>query len=72
MTFIYPFIIIIIVDNISTIDYFTQTGEAFQTLFTRVVNLTAIDIVILAAGFIGTIVSGFVIKYLRKNGYQMF
>ncbi|MUK90021.1 hypothetical protein GMD78_16745 [Ornithinibacillus sp. L9] len=72
MAFIYPIIIIIIVDNIATTDYFTQPGEAFRAAFTKIASLTPVDYTILLAGFAGTIVSGFVIKYLRKNGYQMF
>lgn len=72
MSFIYPIIVIMIVDNISTVNYFKDTGASFSTLYTRLIHLTPVDITILAAGFIGTIVSGIVIKFLRKNGYQMF
>lgn len=72
MSFIYPFIVLIIVDGISTAEYFKHPGAAFQTAFTRLIHLTPVDITILVSGFIGTIVSGFVIKFLRKSGYQMF
>ncbi|MFD2045167.1 YuiB family protein [Ornithinibacillus salinisoli] len=72
MAFIYPIIIILIIDNMATTKYFTEPGVAFEALWTKVGNLTTIDIAILLAGFVGTIVSGLVIKYLRKNGYQMF
>ena len=34
--------------------------------------LHTVDIVILASGLVGAIISGFVIKILRKQGYQMF
>ncbi|RFA36974.1 hypothetical protein CAI16_02535 [Virgibacillus dokdonensis] len=72
MAFIYPFVVIIIVDNTATWNYFTNTSETFTKLTTRLTELTAVDISILAAGFVGTIVSGLVIRLLRKSGYQMF
>ncbi|QTN00189.1 hypothetical protein ERJ70_13305 [Sediminibacillus dalangtanensis] len=72
MAFIYPIIVLLIVDDIPFKTYFTNTGSAFQSLGNRLVGLTVVDIVILISGFIGTIVSGIVIKMLRKNGYQMF
>lgn len=61
-----------IVDGISTTEYFTAPGETFSQTFSKLVSLTPVDIIILASGFIGTIVSGIVIKLLRKSGYQMF
>ncbi|TFJ92784.1 YuiB family protein [Lentibacillus salicampi] len=72
MAWIYPIIVLMIVDNISTTAYFTAPGESFATAFSRLTKITIADISILGAGFAGTIVSGFVIKFLRKNGYQMF
>lgn len=72
MTFIYPFIVLIIVDDISTINYFKNPVDSFSTAFAKLFNITPVDIAILGAGLIGTIVSGFVIKFLRKSGYQMF
>lgn len=72
MSFLYPFIVIIIIDNISTWDYFTNTSEAFSNLGTELTSLTVADIIILGSGFIGAIVSGIVIKLLRKSGYRMF
>ncbi|SFD94157.1 Putative membrane protein [Lentibacillus persicus] len=72
MAAIYPIIVLMIVDDISTADYFTGPGEAFSAAFSRLTEITVADISILGAGFAGTIVSGFVIKYLRKSGYQMF
>lgn len=72
MAFIYPFIVIMIVDNISTLEYFKDPAASFSTAFTNLMHITPVDIIILLAGFAGTIVSGFVIKFLRKNGYQMF
>ncbi len=72
MAFIYPFIVIMIVDNISTVEYFTNPGSAFSAAFRRLAEITIADISILGAGFLGTIVSGFVIRFLRKSGYRMF
>ncbi|GGB36699.1 hypothetical protein F3157_03250 [Virgibacillus dakarensis] len=72
MSFIYPIIVLIIVDDIPTTNYFKDPGASFQTAFTNLVHITPVDITILAAGLVGTIVSGFVIKFLRKSGYQMF
>ncbi len=72
MAFIYPFIVLFIVDEISIGDYFTAPGQSFSKAFSELLSINAWDIVILSSGFIGTIVSGFVIKFLRKNGYQMF
>ena len=34
--------------------------------------LHTVDIIILASGLVGAIISGFVMKLLRKQGYQMF
>lgn len=72
MALVYPLVVIIIVDNTSTWNYFTKTNETFSKLMTRLTELTVVDISILAAGFAGTIVSGIVIRLLRKSGYQMF
>ncbi|GAA0428642.1 YuiB family protein [Lentibacillus halophilus] len=72
MAIIYPFIVIMIVDDISTARYFTEPGYAFTKAAARFTEITFADITILGAGFVGTIVSGFVIRFLRKSGYQMF
>lgn len=72
MACVYPFIVLIIVDDISTLSYFTDFVGSFSIAFTRLMEITPVDIIILSSGFIGTIVSGVVIKFLRKNGYQMF
>jgi Putative membrane protein len=72
MAFIYPFVVLFIVDNIKIGKYFTAPGEAFSIAFSRLISITGFDLVILISGFLGTIVSGFVIKFLRKSGYQMF
>ncbi|MFD0952815.1 YuiB family protein [Virgibacillus natechei] len=72
MACLYPIIVIMIVDNLSTWEYFTNPGEAFSTAITRFTEITAVDVTILLSGFAGTIVSGIVIRILRKSGYQMF
>ncbi|HEX6594503.1 MAG TPA: YuiB family protein [Bacillota bacterium] len=72
MAFIYPFIVLLIINDASFVDYFTSPLVAFSSAFTKLSGITVVDFIILFAGFIGTIVSGYVIKYLRKSGYQMF
>lgn len=72
MTILYPFVAIIIIDGIPFFDYFTNTSEAFSALGNTLGKLTIADYVIMGAGLLGTIVSGFVIKILRKSGYRMF
>ncbi|MFC4023707.1 YuiB family protein [Oceanobacillus longus] len=72
MSLLYPFVVIMIVDNLSTMEYFRNTGESFSQLSAEITSLAVMDIIILSSGFIGTIVSGLVIKFLRKSGYQMF
>ncbi|GAA0430922.1 MAG: YuiB family protein [Bacillota bacterium] len=72
MAFLYPFVVLIIVDNMSTMEYLKAPGSAFSEAFSRLMQITPVDIAILVAGFAGTIVSGIIIKLLRKSGYQMF
>lgn len=72
MAYVYPFIVLIIVDNLSTVEYFKHPGKAFNQAFTNLVKIAPVDVAILLSGFIGVIVCGFVIRLLRKSGYQMF
>lgn len=72
MAFLYPFIVVIIIDGIPVTRYFTAPSDAFSTAFAMIAKITVVDWVILLSGFVGAIVSGVVIKYLRKSGYQMF
>ncbi|UFT98213.1 YuiB family protein [Radiobacillus kanasensis] len=72
MSFVYPIVVCFIVDDFPFSTYFLDTGKAFSTLWHRITILTPVDITILSAGFVGTIVAGFVIRWLRKQGYQMF
>lgn len=68
----YPIIIIIMIDKMSTLEYFTNPGIAFQELGHRLTSLAPSDITVLTMGFIGTIASGITMKVLRSRGYQMF
>ncbi|WP_027964356.1 YuiB family protein [Halalkalibacillus halophilus] len=72
MAIIFPVIIIFIIDDVPITSYFTNPGEAFPAVWQDFINLQVVDTIILTAGFIGTIVSGLVIRTLRKKGYQMF
>jgi len=72
MVAIYPIILVMIIDKVSTIEYFTKTKEAFSSLVKNIELLGSADIIILSSGLFGAILSGVVIKSLRKNGYQMF
>ncbi|MGP4061422.1 YuiB family protein [Halobacillus litoralis] len=72
MSFVYPVIVLFIVDSFSWTKYFTEPSSSFSTVFEQLMNLQVVDIIILASGFAGTIVAGIIIRLLRKNGYQMF
>lgn len=72
MAILYPIVVVLIIDEVRFFDYFTKSGSAFSALGEKIVSLHAADIIILAGGLVGTIAAGFVIKFLRKNGYQMF
>ncbi|HLQ72857.1 MAG TPA: YuiB family protein [Bacillota bacterium] len=72
MSFVYPIFVVLVVDKIKTSAYFIEPKQAFSTAYSHIIALGLGDIIILTAGFAGTIVAGFVMKWLRKNGYQMF
>ncbi|MFB9860345.1 YuiB family protein [Salinicoccus siamensis] len=72
MVGIYPIIVLLIVDGISTTEYLTNTAGAFSTLGEHLVNLQLADILMLGSGLVGTILAGMTIRYLRNAGYQMF
>lgn len=72
MTFVYPFIVLLIVGDSKLSHYFTQPIVAFSSTFSQLVHIQIYDVIILASGLLGAVVSGFVIKILRKTGYQMF
>ncbi|WP_226035875.1 YuiB family protein [Aquibacillus saliphilus] len=72
MAFVYPIVIMLIVDKFPISNYFKNPGTALSTVWDNILNLNGFDIVILASGFAGTITSGIVIRILRKSGYRMF
>lgn len=72
MAVVYPMIVILIIDDVKFYQYITKPMSAFQALGSKIVSLSLVDIVILSGGFLGAIISGFVMKALRKAGYQMF
>ncbi|WP_226580173.1 YuiB family protein [Halobacillus litoralis] len=72
MSFIYPVIVLFIVDDFPWTRYFSEPSNAFSTVFNELTRLSVVDVVILSSGFIGTIAAGIVIRKLRKSGYQMF
>ncbi len=72
MALVYPIIVILIISDHSFGQFFTQPGNAFSDVWTKVTTLTIADVIILSSGLAGTIVSGIVIKILRRSGYQMF
>ena len=72
MAIIYPIVVILIIDEVKVYEYFTKPKYAFQLLGEKVMALHTVDIVILASGLVGAIISGIVMKLLRKQGYQMF
>ncbi|SRR5699024_5000728 len=72
MAIVYPIIVILIIDDVKFYQYITKPVYAFQSLGERIMALTALDAVILSSGLLGAIIAGFVMKALRKAGYQMF
>ncbi|UOQ46056.1 YuiB family protein [Halobacillus salinarum] len=72
LAYVYPIIVLLIVDDFKFTQYFTDPGFAFPEVFGHLVNLQVVDIFILLSGFLGTIGAGLVIRFLRKSGYQMF
>lgn len=72
MTFLYPIVILLIISDNRLSDYFIKTGTAFSALGETIMTIAISDYLVLSGGLIGTIVSGIVIKMLRKSGYQMF
>ncbi|MEH7225868.1 YuiB family protein [Bacillus sp. JJ1566] len=72
MAIIYPVIALAIVQEVSFLDYFTSPGNAFRSLGNSIMTLAPLDITILLSGLAGAILSGVVIKLLRKKGYRMF
>ncbi|WP_243290444.1 YuiB family protein [Bacillus sp. FJAT-47783] len=72
MAIIYPIVCIFIIDEVRFIEYFRSPSNSFQALGEKVSSLAVADLLILFSGLVGAILSGIVIKMLRKRGYQMF
>jgi purine-cytosine permease-like protein len=72
MAIIYPIVCVFIIDEVRFIDYFRSPGSSFGALGDKITSLAVADILILASGLLGAILSGIVIKMLRNRGYQMF
>lgn len=72
MAWLYPIVIILIIAGISPFQYITNPAESFSEVFSILANLAVADYIILLSGLAGAVVSGFVIKWLRKSGYRMF
>ncbi len=72
MAIVYPIVILMVVDDVGIFDYFTNPSQSFSMLGDTVTTLTGTDIAVLLSGFAGAITAGFVMKVLRKMGYQMF
>lgn len=72
MAFLYPIVVLLIVNEEPYRQYIAAPGQAFAALFEKVVSLHLADLIILASGFLGAVASGIVMKLLRKAGYQMF
>lgn len=63
---------LLIMGDMSISTYFTNPIKSFYTVFIKLLHTTPVDLIILSSGLVGTIVSGIVIRILRRNGYQMF
>lgn len=72
MAYVYPVIVLWIIGRVSLFDYIASPGESFSILWENIIGISIYDIVILGSGFIGIILAGMTIRYLRKAGYQMF
>lgn len=72
MAFLYPFVMLYVLSNNTIGAYFTQPGTALVNVQETINTFNMIDMIVLSSGLAGAIVSGIVIKMLRKTGYQMF
>ena len=72
MAFVYPVIVLWIIGRVSLFDYISSPGESFGILWENIIGISFYDVIILGSGFIGIILAGMTIRYLRKAGYQMF
>lgn len=72
MAVVYPFVVILIIDNVELFDYIRSPISSFAALWHDFISLKIVDILILSCGMIGAVAAGVVIRLLRKKGYQMF
>lgn len=72
MAVLYPIVISIIVGDSRVSEYFTVPIKSVSATFHKMISLPVVDMVILSSGLAGAIVSGIVVKLLRKSGYRMF
>ena len=72
MAIVYPVVVVLIVDDVSFLDYMFKPSSAFPALLDKLQALQIVDIAILSGGFAGAIVAGIVMIFLRQNGYRMF
>ncbi len=72
MAILFPLLAIYIINDVKLIQYVKNPSQTFGSMGAQISALHIADIVILTSGFIGAIVAGFTMKYLRKKGYQMF
>lgn len=72
MAYVYPIIVLWIIGRVSLFDYIASPGESLGILWGNIIGISIYDVVILGSGFIGIILAGMTIRYLRKAGYQMF
>ncbi|AXH99691.1 hypothetical protein DV702_08075 [Sporosarcina sp. PTS2304] len=72
MAIVYPIVVIFIIDDVPMFHYITKPAHAFSELGASIMSLHVVDIVILSSGLVGAIIAGFVMKALRRQGYQMF
>src|SRR5699024_12771343 len=72
MAYVYPVIVLWIIGRVSLFDYISEPGESFNILWQNIIGISVYDIIILGSGFIGIILAGMTIRYLRKAGYQMY
>src|SRR5699024_341617 len=64
MVVVYPFIIILLMDGISTFSYLTNPTQSFQAAYEGIAGLDLPNILMLGSGFIGVILAGFTIRFL--------
>lgn len=69
---LYPIVIVVIIDHISSFLYLQNPAMAFSALLEQVQKLQVADGLILSSGMVGTVAAAVAIRMLRSRGYQMF